>query len=286
MQLGELQNQIARFDRRGVSVMAISVDEPAASIAMIDRLGLTFTLGSDPQQNVIRKFRIQNPDTRELAIHAVYIVEDDGHVFYRKVGLRRPVSQELIDAIDAHRGVYPRADDAATPRQRINVAYPQNEYQALLSATAVNGLPGTVDPKAVEQVMELIRERRSDDALVAFKALLSDSTMASEQDLFDTAAWLTRQLFFRDQPGAIETGQLLSWRLGRINELESALERSTDPDEQDELLHTLARARAGLSVTRAEIASNSADWNLRYAKTTLRSYREVARAETRLRAGS
>ena len=112
MQLGELQNQIARFERRQVNVVALSVDEPAASQAMVNRLGLSFPLGSDPEQQVIKAFRVQNPDTRELAIHAVYVVDEHGVVFYRKVGLRRPLSQELIDAIDAERGDYPRSDEA------------------------------------------------------------------------------------------------------------------------------------------------------------------------------
>ena len=40
MQLGELQHQIERFERRGIAVVALSVDEPQASLAMIERLGL------------------------------------------------------------------------------------------------------------------------------------------------------------------------------------------------------------------------------------------------------
>ena len=283
MQLGELQNQLARFDRRGVSVIALSVDEPTASVAMIERLGLTFDLGSDPGQQVIGAFRVQNPDTSELAIHAVYIVDTSGVVFYRKVGLRRPVSQELIDAIDAFRGEYPRTDEAIEPRQQIPVAFPQNEFQALLTATAVDALPGDIDPRAFEQIIELIRAQRSDDALIAFRSLMVSSSAATEQALYDSAAWLTRRLFFADNTAAIDAGQLLSWRLGRIRELEAALATEPDPDEKDELLHTLARARAGLSMTRAEISRHSADWRLRSAKTTLRSYREVARAQTRLR---
>jgi hypothetical protein len=286
VQLGELQHQIERFERRGVSVLAVSVDKPAASLAMIERLGLTFDLASDPDQAVIRAFRVQNPDTRELAIHAVYIVNREGIVFYRKVGLRRPVSQELIDAIDAYRGEYPRTDEAVQPRQRVAVAYPHNEFQALLTAAAVEKLPESVSQDGFRQVIALLRERRSDDALVAFKSLAAASSAASEQDLFDTAAWLTRVLYLEDTPESLDAGRLLRRRLDRLAELEAMLEATTNADERDQLQQTLARARAGLTMTRAEISNNASSWNLRRVKTTLRSYREVARAETRVRARS
>lgn len=283
MQLGELQHQQQRFKRRGVKILALSVDEPEASQALIQRLGISFPIGSDPTQKVIKAFRVQNPDTRTLAIHAVYIVASSGRIFYRKVGLRRPLSQELIDAIDAFRGEYPSTDEIVEPQRRITVAYPENEYQALLTASSVDALPSGIDPGAFAGVLALIREGRSDDALVAYKTLARESSAASEQALLDSAAWLTRMRFFADLPDAIETGKLLSWRLGRIRELEAALTADAGDDELDALRLTLARARAGLVMTRAEIEQQSTNWNLRRAKTTLRSYREVARAEIRVR---
>lgn len=129
MQLGELQHQISRFESRNVEVVAVSVDAPNESLAMIDRLGLSFALGADPDQALIQTFRVQNPDTQELAIHAVYLIAPDGEIFYRKVGRRRPVSAELIDAIDYFLGDYPRTDEALEPRQRIAVAYPRNDFR-------------------------------------------------------------------------------------------------------------------------------------------------------------
>jgi len=283
VQLGELQNQIARFDHRGVSVIAISVDEQAASLAMIERLGLTFDLGSDPQQSVVKAFGVQNPDTRELAIHAVYIVAADGEIFYRKVGRRRPVSAELIDAIDAFEGVYPRTDEQIQPRRRINVAYPENNFQALITVAGITRLPESVDAIAFSRIYSIRIKGGLDDSLVAFKALTKNSVDAGQQDLFDTAAWLTRLVFFQDTPEALEAGRLLNKRLARIRELEAEFEASQSPDSKDEILHTLAQARAGLSLTRAEISNNADAWNLRSAKTTLRSYREVAGASMNVR---
>lgn len=250
---------------------------------MIRRMALKFPIGSDSDMQVIKAFRVQNPDTRELAIHAVYIIDSDGDIFYRKVGLRRPLSRELIDAIDAHRGDYPRKDEVVEPRSRITVAYPQNDFQALLTATTIESLPETIDKDTLDAVIALIRDRRMDDALVAFRTLVRESEDASAQDLLDGAAWLTRSLFFADHPDALETGRLLAWRLGRIAELKQASSDSAGQNEQDVLNEKLARARAGLVVTRAEIERQSGAWNLGRAKTTLRSYREVALAEQRAR---
>lgn len=283
MQLGELQHQLERFERRGVKVIALSVDEPEISLAMVQRLGIQFPIGSDPNQKVIQAFRVQNPDTRELALHAVYILNTEGEIFYRKVGLRRPLSEELIDAIDAYRGDYPRAGETVAPRQRINVAYPTNEFQALLTAASVDALPPAVEADGFNGVLALIRERRSDDATIAYRSLVRRSGSVSEQDLLSSAAWLTRTLFFFDHPDAVAAGKLLAWRLDRIDQLEQALAAAQDNEKRDEVAQNLARARAGLVMTRAEIEAQSDTWNLRYAKTTLRSYREVVLGEVRFR---
>ncbi len=285
MQLGELQHQLSRFERREVALLALSVDEPEASLAMIERLGLAFALGSDPEQHVIQAYRVQNPDTRELAIHAVFIIASDGDIYYRKVGRRRPVSQELIDAIDAHRGDYPRRDEEIEPRARVAVAYPQNEFQGLLTISAVPALPGTIDPKAFAEVRATLAAGNLDDALIAYRLLLRDSPRATETELLDSAAWLTRTLFFEEGAEALTAGSGLARRLDRVRSLETQLETAVDADERDELLHTLARARAGLTVARNDIERQATAWRLASVKTTLRSYREVARAEQRHRDG-
>lgn len=280
MQLGELQSQFERFERRGVSIIALSIDPAKDSVAMIERLGLAFSLASDPNQRIIQMFGVQNPDTRELALHAVYIIDEQGKIFYRKVGRRRPTSTELIDAIDAFRGEYPQHDKTEPRSGPLNVAYPQNNYQALLEISAVTELSATVNRPALDEVMALIEQRRSDDAVFAFRRLITLSTDADTQALFDTAAWMAREVYVGNQPAAITAGKELRKRLSRVNQLSTDLEQADSDNGKDELLHMLARARAGLSVTRADIQKQAAGWNLRYAKTMLRSYRELARAGT------
>ena len=105
-------------------------------------------------------------------------------------------------------------------------------------------------------------------------------SQADRQALFDTAAWMTREAFFADKPDAIAAGSQLSQRLARVDLLDSQHRAATGEAGEDELLHQLARARAGLSVARADITKQEKAWNLRYAKTMLRSYRELARAGT------
>ncbi len=280
MQLGELQNQIKRFERRGVSVIALSVDSPTDSEAMVERLGLTYDLASDSDQATIKAFRVQNPDTRELAIHAVYIVDEASRVVYRKVARRRPVSAELIDAIDAFQGTYPQ-NDPAEPRRRINVAYPQNNFQALLEVSAVDALLPDIDPVEFKRIVNLISAMKLDDALFAFKRLVLASKEAhSQDDLLGVAAWMVRQSLFASNSTAIDLGKELRTRLNRVGELEAA-EQNADPEQHDEILHTLAAARAALTRVRADIERQADEWNLRFAKSHLRGYREVVLAAFR-----
>ena len=279
MQLGELQNQYHRFVRRSAAILAISVDPPTDSQAMIARLGLKFDLASDPQQQIVKTFGVQNPDTQQLALHAVYIIDRNGLIIYRKVARRRPVSAELIDAIDVFRGDYPQSDIKQPPR-RINVAYPQNNFQALIEIAKADQPSDGIDQFHTTKVLDLIKARRSDDAIFAFRTLVQNSKLNSDQ-LLRTAAWVVRTSYFANLPEAVATGKDLSRRLQRVAELEAGEISSQGTAEHDKVLHTLAAARAGLTRVRANIDANAEAWNLRYAKTSLRGYREVVLAQQR-----
>ena len=100
---------MADFDERGVTVFAVSVDVPENSVPWAEKKGLTMPLGSDPDMKLIRQFGLVNPDVPDLALHAVYIVDKEGEVFYRKIARRRAYSREFLAAIDYHYGRWPRA---------------------------------------------------------------------------------------------------------------------------------------------------------------------------------
>jgi len=246
-------------------------------VRLLERLGLGFELGSDADQAVVKAFGVQNPDTQELALHAVYIIDQAGEIFYRKVALRRPASAELIDAIDAFNGDYPR-NDKVQGRPPRNVAYPSNNFQTLIEMATTPDLPDTISLAQVTPTLEMMRSGvSSDDVLIAYRAFIASVNTVSEEDLLAVANWLARQRFIADKPAAIDAGLDLQRRLRRVAELESSHANATDPDQQDQLLHQLAAARGGLSKARATVRNNMDAWRLEYAQGSLRGYREVAR---------
>ena len=247
---------------------------------MIARMGLEFELGSDRSQHVVRAFRVQNPTTQELALHAVYIVDESGKIFYRKVASRRPRANELIDAIDAHHGTYP-TNDSVVKKRSINVAFPTNNFQAILELSRVTALPSSITPEEFAAVRQEAATIHSDDALIAFRELMIASTNASEEDLLDTASWLARVTYFEPDAEAIRLGNQLRERLELVDKQESRLAQLTDETARDLALDDLQKARALLTRTRAVITQNAKDWRLRLLKTSIRSFREVAAAAYR-----
>lgn len=171
------------------------MDKPLDSLALVTRLGLTLTLASDPTQTIVKAFRVQNPDTQELALHAVYIVDEQSKVIYRKVARRRPVSNELIDAVDAHYGTYPQ-QDRAEKAQRITVAYPQNNFQALLESSSVRSLPSSINVDDFSGVLDLAWKIHSDDVLIALRRFMEANANLKTDDLLQTVNWLTQQIYF------------------------------------------------------------------------------------------
>lgn len=97
---------MAEFEKRNATVVAISVDPVPTTFGWAKVKGFTFRLASDPEMKIIDRFGIRNPNQTDLALHAIYIVDRDGDVFYRKVARRRAYSQELLAAIDHYRGVW------------------------------------------------------------------------------------------------------------------------------------------------------------------------------------
>ena len=80
--------------------MALSVDPPEVSLPWIEKKGFTFPVASDPDLSVIRACGLENADVDDLSLHAVYILDTDGTIFYRKIARRRAYPPEFLDAID------------------------------------------------------------------------------------------------------------------------------------------------------------------------------------------
>ena len=255
MQLGELQSQLTRFHKRGASVVAISVDEVNASRSIIRRLKLSFNIVTDQNQAVMQSYGVRNPDTQELALHAVYIVDETRKVIYRKVASRRPKSQELLEALDHHYDLK-MANDVELAQGDWQFAYPQNNFQTLIEIAAVDSLPLSISSVELNEIVTLLERGQTDDSIIAFRRFVSrNQSTATRDELLDAAAWLTRHALDIDAE-AIVTGKALSASLAR----DSAL------------------AKPDLETLRALIRRKQGRWGLSYAKSMLRGYRELVLA--------
>ena len=80
--------------------MALSVDAPEISLPWVQKKGFTFPVACDPKLEVIRDWGLENTDVGDLSLHAVYLLDPDGTIFYRKIARRRAYPPEFLDAID------------------------------------------------------------------------------------------------------------------------------------------------------------------------------------------
>ena len=104
-ELGELQGAMAEIEKRGVRVIVIGIDPPSDTLPWGERRGLTMPFAMDPKHRIIEDmFHLRNPQQPTLPMHAIYLLDRQGKIYYGKVGRRRPYSKEFITAIDYHRG--------------------------------------------------------------------------------------------------------------------------------------------------------------------------------------
>jgi peroxiredoxin len=87
-----------------VTLVAISVDEPDVSRTWAAKKGFEFDLLADPELELIRRHGLENPEVADLSLHAVVIVDAEGVVLYRKIARTRAQVEELLAAVDHHRG--------------------------------------------------------------------------------------------------------------------------------------------------------------------------------------
>jgi peroxiredoxin len=102
-QMSELQKHRQDFVDRGVTIVAISSDEPADLTSMRDKLGLTFELYSDTNLAVIQQWGVEDFGNG-IAKPATFIVKPGGAVAFQKVGVKpddRPSVAEIENALDA-----------------------------------------------------------------------------------------------------------------------------------------------------------------------------------------
>lgn len=102
------QSQIPDFDRRGIRVVAISVDSPDTNHDHRQKLGLSFPMLSDEKREIVRRYDVLHekggPDATDIARPAEFLIDASGTV--RWVNLTESVTArarpgEALEAFDA-----------------------------------------------------------------------------------------------------------------------------------------------------------------------------------------
>jgi peroxiredoxin len=102
MQLVELQSHLNDFERRGVAVVAISVDPADVCEKLEAGLGLTFPIVPDVKHVAIDAYGVYDKEN-EISWPAVYVVERDRKIAWRFLGdnyKERPPANDVLQAID------------------------------------------------------------------------------------------------------------------------------------------------------------------------------------------
>jgi len=122
VQLGELKDYYAEFQRAGVGVYAVSVDPPDHNARLKSRLGAGYEFLSDEKGELLDALDIRQPRRSmtggDTAIPTQYLLDRQGVVrwVHRAETWRvRPHPREALDAIRALPGPGAAANAEATP---------------------------------------------------------------------------------------------------------------------------------------------------------------------------
>lgn len=76
----------------GGRLLAISVDPPGRSLQVVSRNSLNFSILSDVDREVIHLYGLFHaegaPDGSDIAIPAMFLVDREGHIVWRRVSAR------------------------------------------------------------------------------------------------------------------------------------------------------------------------------------------------------
>lgn len=79
-----MEKDLQQFQAEGVRPVAISVDPPATSAALAKKTGYTFTILSDPNLDVIRRYDLLHrgggPEGHDISRPAEFLVDSSGTV--------------------------------------------------------------------------------------------------------------------------------------------------------------------------------------------------------------
>ena len=188
-----------------MSLVALSVDSPSVNAGLALNLGLSFPLVADDHMKTIKAYGLVNPERATLPLHSIYVLDQDLKVQYRKVAGRRPLSAEVLEALDYTGGRWP------TPKKLAAIApgkwvsggqrKARQERHWVDAARLVGGstAPKRLTPKQVTQagkVMEDLKADRNDAALITFRELVRSVAISPHKK--QLAAWILGQAFLSE----------------------------------------------------------------------------------------
>ena len=91
------------FLKRNVSLAAISTDEMADALQMLELTGAEFVILSDEDAAVAKDYGVYNLLNDDVATPSTFIVSPEGHIEWKYVGEDkddRPTSDEILAQVD------------------------------------------------------------------------------------------------------------------------------------------------------------------------------------------
>lgn len=77
------QKKLPEFEKRGIRIVAVSVDPPATTREHVEKTGWTYTFLSDPKAEVIRRYDLFHPEggqTGDVARPAELLIDPSGTI--------------------------------------------------------------------------------------------------------------------------------------------------------------------------------------------------------------
>lgn len=107
-ELQAFQERIESFNEMGAQLYGVSIDTPFSLNAFKDELGLTFSLISDPNREIVEKYDVstslQDFGIDNLANRAVFVIDESQQITYAWIADdpgNEPDYEEVTDAIEA-----------------------------------------------------------------------------------------------------------------------------------------------------------------------------------------
>ena len=101
--MGRFEKRRAEFEKKGATIVAISIDPVEKSKAVVERRGLGFPICADPGCEVAKAYGTYDPE-HKVALPSVFVLTKDGKVAWRKTGESvpdRPPEDEVLRAVPA-----------------------------------------------------------------------------------------------------------------------------------------------------------------------------------------